>query len=804
MPLRKRELRLAETQQRIGRRSRERCEERGTGWAGMWRIPFKDTLVPLSRMEWHNVGPSYAAKSGEGERSEGCKIKKSGFCDEMEKRREDSENSGLTFALKALLIRHETYVAEAESSRREHEQKIEHLQKDKHNLEIENHRLIDENKDLSNQVEDLNNEISESDIRIDSLKATLNATHMEMRRLENLAVKTSNLEAQLLELEREQEELRQIITHSEAEEKAAIRRWKAAEKKVVDLQDQLEKIESEAYDEKLRHEEVLRRMERQKAVDRELQSGKATVSAKSGPNVVSHFVKDILQDNVNLQMGIVELREMLMSSNDEVQKLRDQLNGCGPAEEEDEPRTKRIESTLDTELAAKEPLASSPALHVHHHYHVPKAQDVRRAVPKKKRSVALLDRGMHSRNSSRHRHQPRQPSIASTILSQTSMTIPSPMRPQPNQRWSMQSYNAPSEFASSAPSSPQEYRSSVLFDRMSIDQSMEYSRPTSPEMSEYAMSPNFRPQHKRKVSEQSNHSSRNISPRGQQMYQNDTIHEEEDDDIPVMAALEEASRSPITQDDSALGLESERADAFDPFASSHGFQPKLRRSNSHESILSISGQDIHTLKTRPSQMGIANPSSRIGLTTRSSYTNLGTSSAVLSTVDAFGTGELSAATTIQTRIDSRSLLRSTAGLPERPMTAKSANSATSSETVTAETTKKQGGGGGWIRGLWGMKPTSQPSSTSSTPAQSRAASCVDVHPPPNAQMKKLAARAMSMPVQKLKDEEKDQVKSMLGRSPGINVAGPVPGWRVTKKAPSQVVPLRVDFEALREVLEEDR
>ena len=718
----------------------------------------------------------------------------------MEKRRE-KEDHGLTFALKALLIRHETYVAEAESSRREHEQKIEHLQKNKHNLEIENHRLIDENKDLSNHVEDLNNKISESDIRIDSLEATLNATHMEMRRLEILASRTHDLEKQLLGLEREQEELRQTITHTEAEEKAAIRRWKAAEKKVVDLQDQLEKIESEAYDEKLRYEEVLRRMERQKAVDRELQSGKATVSAKSGPNVVSHFVKDILQDNVNLQMGIVELREMLMSSNDEVQKLRDQLNGRGPVEEDEEPKTKRMESTLDTELAAKEPLASSPALHVHHHYHVPKAQEVRRAVPKKKRSVALPDRGMHSRNSSRHRHQPRQPSIASTILSQTLMTIPSPMRPHLNQRWSMQSYNAPSEFASSAPSSPQEYRSSVLFDRMPIDQSMDYSRPTSPEMSDYAMSPNFRPTHKRKALEQSSSSSRNISPRGQQMYQNDTIHEEEDDDVPAMAALEhEAPRSPITQDDSALGLESERANAFDPFASDHGFQPKLRRSNSHESILSISGQDIHTLQFRPSQMSISKSGAMFNLSSRRSYTNIGTSNPVLSTVSAFGTGELSAATTMQSRIDSRTLLRSTAGLPDRPMTAKSANSATSNET---ETTKKQGGGGGWIRGLWGMKPTSQPSSTASTPAQSRAVSCVDVHPPPNAQMKKLAARAMSMPVQKLKAEEKDPLKLILGRSPGINVAGPVPGWKKAPKAPSQVQPTRVDFEALREVLEEE-
>ena len=70
-------------------------------------------------------------------------------------------------------------------------------------------------------------------------------------------------------------------------------------------------------------------MERQKLVDKELQGGKATLPgarhSKNGTNVVSHFVKDILQDNVNLQMGIVELRDMLMTSNDEVHKLREQL-----------------------------------------------------------------------------------------------------------------------------------------------------------------------------------------------------------------------------------------------------------------------------------------------------------------------------------------------------------------------------------------------------------------------------------------------------------------------------------------------
>ena len=510
-------------------------------------------------------------------------------------------------------------------------------------------------------------------------------------------------------------------------------------------------------------------------------------------------MKDILQDNVNLQMGIVELREMLMSSNDEVQKLRDHLVGRGPEEAEDDSQV-IVKSSLETELAIKDPPTPTQALHVHHHYHAHKPAEVRRAVPKKKRHISIPERGMHSRNSSRNRHR-QQPSIASTILSQTSMTIPSTTRTQNSHRWSMQSYGAPSEFASSAPSSPQEYRSSVLFDRMSIDQSMDYSRPTSPELSDYAMSPNFRPTHKRKESGQSSNSSRNISPRGPPVYQNDVIHEEEDDDVPHMAELE-APNSPVTQDDSTVGLESEQNDAFNPFSSDHSFQPKLRRSNSHESILSIAGQDIHTLQSRPPQMNISRSGVMFNLTPRSRRSQIGASSAVLSTVDVFGTGELSAAGALLKNQDSRSLLRSTAGLPERPMTAKS--TASSEDTVAGgeKTPKRQGG---WIWGRWGMKPgPSLEVPTQATRAKSAASSLVDVHPPPHAQMKRLQARAASMPIKRLKEQERetDQLKLMLGRSPGINVAGPVPGWKPPKKAPSQVQPLRVDFDALKEVLEE--
>ena len=55
----------------------------------------------------------------------------------------------------------------------------------------------------------------------------------------------------------------------------------------------------------------------------------AGASAMSGApgttNVVSHFVRDLLQDNTALQRGILELREMLDASNLQVEELRQRL-----------------------------------------------------------------------------------------------------------------------------------------------------------------------------------------------------------------------------------------------------------------------------------------------------------------------------------------------------------------------------------------------------------------------------------------------------------------------------------------------
>ena len=390
----------------------------------------------------------------------------------------------LTFALQALLLRHEQYMLDAQLDRNELNTRIEELEQDKRYLEDENAKKSAENRALLDQLEATNTIVGESEAHIKSLEATLHSAQQEVRRLDGLAARTQDLECQLMVLDQEQAILQKTVSTTEAQERSAVQRWKKAERNLSLLQDQLEHIEKEAREERERHVEVLGRMERRRAVERELDTaagrlkGAAALTAKghNGSNVVSHFVKDILQDNANLQLGIVELREMLMNSNDEVQALREQLLLHQPLEDA---------QTLRVELSEKEPKDDKPSpvvsqeLHIHHHYHAPK-EEARRQ--KKKRTS--LSSSIFTPPRRTQSPRPRAGETANAILSKTSVTIPA----APSHRWSMQSGGQVSEFApSSAPSSPPSvYRNSSVFDR-GFD--MDSSRPTSPGSSIDPISP---------------------------------------------------------------------------------------------------------------------------------------------------------------------------------------------------------------------------------------------------------------------------------------------------------------------------
>ncbi|KAH8687432.1 hypothetical protein BGZ60DRAFT_510124 [Tricladium varicosporioides] len=647
----------------------------------------------------------------------------------------------------ALLVRHEQYMQDAEQDRLDMTNTIERLENDKKELEDQNAKTIEENRALLEQLEGLNTTVADSEVHIKSLEATLQLTRQELRRLEGLASRTNDLEIQLNILEQEQDALQKTVTRTEAEERSAIQRWKKAERRLVDLQEQLERIEREAREERERHVEVLGRMERQRNVERELDTaaGRLKVAAattgngKHGSNVVTHFVKDILQDNANLQMGIMELREMLMSSNDEVQALREQLMLHQPLEAGDSSD----QPTLRTELATKqspEPAVISQALHIHHHYHAPRKEEIRRS---KKKRVSLNNVLFTPPKINSSPKTPRTQDTSSTILSQTSVTIPAPTTP--TNRWSMQSGQM-SDFApSSVPSSPVSmYRNSMLFDRgFDVDS----SRPTSPGSSIDPMSPQFQPfRHRKKGSEVSTRSFAPIN------FQPHHVIQEEDGDIEECHDLQTPSMPSLDENTTPSEMSRDSNDDWNPT-----FQPALRRTTSHESILSISGIDIHTLKSRPSQLTIRGGNALLRPRTR-----LGTPTSIVS-VDTVVTAR---PTLTRMGHDSSSYLRS--NMRQHNSDSRSINSSNSGEGPSSN--KRSSNFGGWFIGRWGVSPSKSE----------------------NQQY-----RSITTP------ENFDPLKLAFGgRPPGINQKGPIPGFiKKVDKAPSKVTPEAVDHDALREILE---
>ncbi|SMY19231.1 unnamed protein product [Zymoseptoria tritici ST99CH_1A5] len=674
----------------------------------------------------------------------------------------------------ALLVRHEAYIADSEKEREAMNVHIQTLENEKKMLEEQNATVIEENRSLLDQLESLNNAVAESDIQVTNLQATLRSAHQELHKLSSLASRTEHLEQQLAEFEREQALWQATVHEKEGAERSALRRWQQAERTLLHLQEQTERIEREAKEERERHVEVLQRMERRHAVERELGSAagrlKGAAASKgagqdaNGPTVVSHFVKDILQDNANLQMGIVELRDMLQTSNEEVETLRSQLSVHQPVAED---------SIADTTLLATRPhlseemrRATSQELHVHHHYHAPPATPKTASIrkPKKKRHGALTP-GHYTPSSGRSTPQhypPLTPSNTAAILSQTSASLPdSGMH---DKRWSMQSMQSYQSYQSvqySDPSSPiSTNRSSSMFDRVFSDAGQDSSRPTTPDTEEPG-TPLFAPTASKRSSISSYHTFRNsVSHRArpsldsildistenlrqiEQQHAPEAVIPEEDE-----LAWENASSSRDGPDSSVISPLSEELDAFE--------RRPLRRAASHESIMSFSGMDIHTLKNRPSQL----------LTTHGARSF--TPQAVVSGMTAHATRP---AALSRSPMSGQSLLSGMAPPAQRP------------------TGPKQGIGskvGGWVFGRWGASPAPVVShnTTLAAPKLNRAPSVA----------------SGSSTGKSTEDPHATPRKPKL-RPPGINQTGPIMGFFPEVKIQHPPIMKSLDQDALKSVL----
>lgn len=692
----------------------------------------------------------------------------------------------LTFALQALLARHEAYMADAERDRLDLTARIERLEHDKQELEAENASKIEENRNLLDQLELLNNTISESDTKISSLEASLLSSQQAVRRLEIAAARAEDAERHLLALEEEQVKMHLELRTTREDARSHSQRCKEAQRGILDMQDQLERMETEARVERERHVEAIGRMERQREVEKQLDTAagrlkgaaatKMSSGQKNGSSVVSHFVRDLLQDNANLQLGMAELREMLLNSNDEVQSLREQLMYHQPIQNEDRPNA---QSTLEEELEPQQdeeediipnPTRLSQELHIHHHYHVASKQGKQRKkrlglMPGALNPPSLSHPAVANLNNWGIASSPTAPALLTNPDRERNVSSPLGHR----HTWAS---GPASDFASSVPSSPRSNRVSSVFDSSVFDGGLP---PMSPTTSFDPMSPTWRA-HNKRPSAASFQSFQAIPPldavpdynlpAAQGIYRNhyeSTIHEEDeeaqrDEEVPGLVANETTSTEHSATEDSEFSK-----DDFMP-------RPRLHRAQSHESIMSLTGGlDIHTLKVRPSQMTLR---------------PLGGLQAVLTGV------------TAQPTLSTSSAKRSDVALRDhfagfqsnRSVSGPGYDTPRSASPASQNTIRSASSGGGGI-GRWvpnwrpwggGGGVVNTTASLSSSPAPRTPA---------------------------LIEKSKGKPGSSR-RAPGINQAGAIPGfqeyWATQRRkgAPANVHADRVDHEALHEVLGE--
>lgn len=688
--------------------------------------------------------------------------------------------SPLMFSLQALLMRHESYVADSERERKAMTSQIDTLVAEKATLEQENATVIAENRGLLDQLEALNTAYSKSDEHVTSLQATLASTNQEIQKLAQLGTRAEKLEHQLLDFEKDQAEWQSSLDAKEQSERAAVRRWQHAERTLSKLQESIERIEQESKVEKERHAEIVGRMERRHAVEKELVSAagrlKDAAAAKADgfdgcrTNVVSHFVKDILQDNANLQLGIIELREMLNGSNDEVERLRGQLLIHQPADDDEASTTP---GNHRNDLGMEMNRASSQELHVHHHYHAPssasKTQSLRR--PRKKRYSAF---GSGQMNPISGTSTPRTsfsygtPSPLAAILQQTSASLPQPVSDD-SARTTQAEHHDRALAALSGPSSPLSTtnRTSSFYDRVFSDAGHESSRPTTPDTDDPG-SPDFVPAYSKRgfqpwlrtVSAPAVQR-RSVSSKSRQRLDTVESMEELPTLEPEVSMLDEITDEVVPEDNQissndAMRLASPIPDKrLDIQMNDSIYQPALRRAASHESLFSVSGMDVHVhaLRSRPSQL-LAPSAVR--------------SQAVISGTTAHATrpADLS-----RTAANSRSLLSGVAAEQRPP----------SKPTLGKKV-------GGWVFGRWGATPAS---TTADVVGASNKA--------PTKASTEFGAKADAVVSPDLQAASK---KPKL-RPPGINQSGPLLGYfpEVTAPRPCAPVLQSLDADALRAVLD---
>ncbi|KAG5929318.1 hypothetical protein E4U42_006299 [Claviceps africana] len=729
------------------------------------RISTPDPILSLQDRRRQNASSPLSCCCG----SDDCVLLRRNYCvlQSVEKDAHTAAQLG-----QALLARHEAYMADAERERLDLNERIERLEMEKHDLEFENASKIEENRGLLEQLEALNNSLSDSDVKIRTLESSLFSTQQAVRRLEAAAGRAEDAERHLAVLEEQTDKLLMELRASKDDARTQIQRYKEAQRGILDMQDQLERIENEARRERQNHIETIERLERQREIEKQLDAAagrlkgaaatKSLRDHKNGSKIIGHFVRDLLQDNANLQLGISELREMLLSSNDEIQSLRDQLVQHQPLMDGSASAASTLRAELEPRLD-RPPLSQD--LHIHHHYHVATKHEHRR--PKKKRQGLLPGIQTPSTTSNLSRRQSGQWGLASSptapaLLCRLSGGEHSRTASRTRNIWDETSQTA-SDLSSSVPSSPPTHHHRI-FDASYNESDSVASSTTSFD----PQSPAWHPCHINRQSISSTHSAQSLgmsvldhtpdspSPKGARVihttYAGNIIAEEDEDDqsLPPLGQL---SRPKLTIENSTSINEEPPKEPLS-YLDEAAPRRRLPRVSSHESIMSLAGGlDIHTLKSRPSQMTLR---------------PLGGADVVVTGVIARPT--LSRSTAKHSNAALRdNFARFQASRSVSPLGVARISSSPCQSTP------------GTLGKLVGWRPWAADESTSSpqTKPASATASDVDI----------------------CKDGD-------LHRVPGVNQPGPIPGfsqyWSSQKRkgAPAKVTTDKIDRDALTEILQE--
>lgn len=642
-------------------------------------------------------------------------------------------------------------------------------------LEAANAAKIQENRALLDQLETLNATLSDADAKVRLLETNLMSSSQSVRRLESTAARADDAEHHLSLLEQAQDRLHEELRSTREDARSHALRFKEAQRGLTDMQDQLDRLEVEASQERERHAEIVMRIERQRDVEKQLDAAAgrlkgaaATRSLQSdgkSNNGVKLFVRDLLQDNANLQLSIAqhrahleesnaEHRALLERSNVEIQSLREKLMYYEPAQDDHfTSPTSTLKAELDGKLDDR-PHHIGPALsqelHIHHHYHA--ATPSKPAKKLKRTRTGLLPVGICTpaisvsapgtppqATSEWGGRLPSSPT-APALLSHASPEDLTPTTSKPPPVWSVQSHmQSDMDYSSSVPSSPLANHGAIFDPDSPIGIS-------SPVTSLDPRSPPWAASHGKQSSVTSSRSFQSLACL------------DSEPDLPPMPR-ESIPEEVESRSDHGYGGPSSHnfyTDGMDMRPSST-MSPRrnLRRTASHESIMSLSGGlDIHTLQARPSQM-----------TLRS-----------LGSADAVVTGVVAQPTLLHS-----SNKRSDAALRDNFAGFKSPRN------VFSPTTSSQNKLRGWTAWRpWGGSGSSEADMSSPGPAANTA-----------------SRDAPDTPQNQAKEKERE-----MDRSPGINQPGSIPGfqeyWASKKRkgAPAQVTAQIVDRDALHEGLED--